>query len=196
MSDEDELVDADVLQELVEKDEQLRKAAEIGQSLLRRAEELQLANAQLLEQEQLANEAAEEDDVVVVLQEPTSPSDRAACQVVEPELEEHADVDPAVLASLASIDVGVLIGSLEHGFIRLVCTTWLLAQPADYRIEQRQKLEEREANGESPLLSTKDAADLVRRAERRPREMVLGKLKVKSYKLQVTSYRPSAGRER
>lgn len=85
MSDDDELLDADVLQELVEKDEQLRKAAEIGQSLLRRTEELQLANAQLLEQEQLANEAAEESEWRV--QELTSESTRLRELIEDKELE-------------------------------------------------------------------------------------------------------------
>ena len=59
-----------------------------------------------------------------------------------------------------------VIEALEQEYIRLVRSEWLLAQPAGYRIERRQRLEEREENGESPLLSGQEAAALVRRADR------------------------------
>ena len=56
--------------------------------------------------------------------------------------------------------------ALEEGDIGLVSTAWLLAQPADYRIERRQALEARAAAGEAPLLSFAKAAELIRRARR------------------------------
>ena len=83
MSDDE--LEPDVLQELQEKDEQLRKAAELGHSLLRRTEELQIANAQLAQQEQLANEAVEESEWRV--QELTSESTRLRELIEEKELE-------------------------------------------------------------------------------------------------------------
>jgi chromosome segregation ATPase len=83
MSDEE--LEPDVLRELQEKDEQLRKAAELGQSLLRRTEELQVANAQLAQQEQLANEAVEESEWRV--QELTSESTRLRELIEDKELE-------------------------------------------------------------------------------------------------------------
>ena len=70
-------------------------------------------------------------------------------------------------AALSELDVKTgVIEALENEYIRLVRSAWLLAQPAHYRLEQRQRLEEHEARGESPLLSGREAADLVRRADR------------------------------
>lgn len=83
MSDDE--LEADVLLELQLKDEQLRKAAELGQSLLRRTEELQLQNAQLAQQEILANEAVEESEWRV--QELTSESVRLRELIEAKELE-------------------------------------------------------------------------------------------------------------
>ena len=84
MSDDDEL-EQDILLELQEKDEQLRLAAELGQSLLRRTEELQTHNEQLLAQSQLANEAVEETEWRV--QELTGESARLHSLVEDKELE-------------------------------------------------------------------------------------------------------------
>ena len=72
-----------------------------------------------------------------------------------------------VIATLAKLDeeTGV-VNALEHGYIRLVDSQWLLAQLADYRIENRQALERRETQGESPLLQPAKAVELVHRANR------------------------------
>ena len=83
MSDDE--LEADVLLELQLKDEQLRKAAELGQSLLRRTEELQLQNAQLAQQEIFANEAVEESEWRV--QELTTESVRLRELIEDKELE-------------------------------------------------------------------------------------------------------------
>jgi DNA repair exonuclease SbcCD ATPase subunit len=83
MSDDE--LESDIVLELQEKDEQLRLAAELGQSLLRRTEELQLANEQLLAQGALANEAVEESEWRV--QELTGESARLHQLVEDKELE-------------------------------------------------------------------------------------------------------------
>ena len=60
-----------------------------------------------------------------------------------------------------------VIKALEHGYIRLLRTVWLVEQPDSYLIENRQQLEERERQGGmSPLLSPTEAVALVRRADR------------------------------
>ena len=48
-AEEEYASEADVLGELQEREDQLRQAAELGQSLLQRTEDLQLANEQLAE---------------------------------------------------------------------------------------------------------------------------------------------------
>ena len=74
-----------------------------------------------------------------------------------------AHVPSAALAALAALDDG-LVETFEKGHIRLVRTAWLLAQPATYRLERRQGLEERERQGEAPFLSSDRAVALVRHA--------------------------------
>ena len=59
-----------------------------------------------------------------------------------------------------------LVDVLLEGDIRLLRAAWLSVRPDSYRIERRQELEARELKGESPLLSRKEAADLVRRGGR------------------------------
>ena len=59
-----------------------------------------------------------------------------------------------------------VLEALEHGYIRLLRSAWLLAQPESYIIQSRQQLEERESKGESPLLTPTEAVDLVSRADR------------------------------
>ena len=44
-----------------------------------------------------------------------------------------------------------MLEALQAGHIRLLRVAWLRAQPEGYRLERRQKLEEREQNGETPL---------------------------------------------
>ena len=45
-------------------------------------------------------------------------------------------------------------------------SAWLLAQPKSYIIQSRQQLEELESKGESPLLTPKEAINLMSRADR------------------------------
>ena len=57
---------------------------------------------------------------------------------------------------------------LADGDIRFVRVAWLLSQRTGYRIQRRQVLEQLEAKGESPspLLSPKEAVELIRRCGR------------------------------
>ena len=59
-----------------------------------------------------------------------------------------------------------LIAALRREDIRLLRPSWLLAQPDDFRLSRRQKLEELERSSSSPLLSGAEAVALVRRATR------------------------------
>ena len=59
-----------------------------------------------------------------------------------------------------------LVKVLLEGDIRLLRAAWLRNRPDWYLIERRQDLEARELKGESPLLSRKEAAELVRRGDR------------------------------
>jgi hypothetical protein len=71
------------------------------------------------------------------------------------------------IAALSELDVvtGVL-EALDRGYIRLLRTSWVLAQPSTYLLENRQQLEEREMHGEFPLLTAPEAVALVLRASR------------------------------
>ena len=59
----------------------------------------------------------------------------------------------------------IVIDVLLRGAIRLLCVKWLLMQPANFKMPNRQKLEEIERSGvlPSPLLSPQEAAALARR---------------------------------
>ena len=59
-----------------------------------------------------------------------------------------------------------ILEALDHGYIRLLRTSWLVQQPDDYCIERRQVLEERERKGESPLLSASEAVTLIKAGQR------------------------------
>ena len=65
-------------------------------------------------------------------------------------------------------DATGVIEALEKAYIRFVRSAWVQKQPEDYRIENRQKLEERERQGESPtpLMQPAEAVALVRRGDR------------------------------
>ena len=70
---------------------------------------------------------------------------------------------------LSGLDMsGGVLDALEKACIRLVRSSWILSQPEGYRIERRQKLEERERQGEfpTPLLQPAEAVALVCRADR------------------------------
>ena len=70
-----------------------------------------------------------------------------------------------IMETLLELDAPVL-EALEQAHIRLLRSTWLIAQPDGYRIEHRQALEAREAQGESPLLTGAEATALVKTARR------------------------------
>ena len=56
-----------------------------------------------------------------------------------------------------------LVDALRKGDIALVRSSWLLAQPENYRIERRQDLQMRQ---DSPLLSPEEAVALIRKGDR------------------------------
>ena len=62
----------------------------------------------------------------------------------------------------------IVIDVLLRGAIRLLCVKWLLMQPANFKMPNRQALEEIERSGDlpSPLLSPQEAAALVERGDR------------------------------
>ena len=80
------------------------------------------------------------------------------------------DSHPCILILLIcgrrGLGVQMILDALGAGHIRLVRVRWLRERPAGYRIERRQALEERESKGESPLLSTHEAVELVCRSTR------------------------------
>ena len=80
----------------------------------------------------------------------------------------RGEADASALAALSELDVVTgVIEALDCGYIRLLRTAWLLAQPETYLLENRQQLEARERQGGmSPLLSPGEAVALVRRAKR------------------------------
>ena len=78
-----------------------------------------------------------------------------------------APLPPEIHGILTSFD-DPLVKALERGDIRLLRTSWLLAQPDDYRLQNRQELEALEAAGASPspLMRPEEAAALVRKGTR------------------------------
>jgi hypothetical protein len=76
-----------------------------------------------------------------------------------------ATVPGAEVRILSTLD-DELVVALLAGAIRLLRSSWLTLQPADYIVERRQQLEERERNGEepTPLMSPEEGAALLRRA--------------------------------
>ena len=90
-AEEEYASEADVLGELQEREDQLRQAAELGQSLLQRTEDLQLANEQLAAEARVANEVVEETEYRV--HELTSESARlhALLEAKEAALEEKEE---------------------------------------------------------------------------------------------------------
>jgi hypothetical protein len=74
---------------------------------------------------------------------------------------------PKLRQALTELDK-IVIQVLLRGAIRLLCVKWLLMQPANFKMPNRQALEELEKNGASPspLLSPQEAAALVERGDR------------------------------
>ena len=69
------------------------------------------------------------------------------------------------ISELSKLDHQLVV-AVETGLIRFVRIEWLLAQPDGYRLENRQELERREEQGESPLLKCSEAGALLKRADR------------------------------
>ena len=74
---------------------------------------------------------------------------------------------PKLRLALTELDK-IVIEVLLLGAIRLLCVKWLLMQPVNFKMPNRQALEEIERSGAlpSPLLSPQEAAALVRRGDR------------------------------
>jgi hypothetical protein len=74
---------------------------------------------------------------------------------------------PEILAALTKLD-DELVGALQRGDVGLLRSEWLLAQPEDFRLCNRQDLETLEAAGASPspLLTPDEAVALVRKGSR------------------------------
>jgi len=74
---------------------------------------------------------------------------------------------PKLRQALTELDK-IVIQVLLRGAIRLLCVKWLLMQPANFKMPNRQALEELEESGASPspLLSCVEAAALVERGDR------------------------------
>ena len=76
-----------------------------------------------------------------------------------------AEKQEKALAALAALDEP-LFAVLGSGDIRLLCAAWLLTQPKGWRLERRQDLEAREAAGERPFLTAKQAEAALRKGKR------------------------------
>jgi hypothetical protein len=78
-----------------------------------------------------------------------------------------AEAPPKLRQALTELDK-IVIQVLLCGAIRLICVKWLLMQPANFKMPNRQALEEIERSRAlpSPLLSPQEAAALVRRGDR------------------------------
>ena len=74
---------------------------------------------------------------------------------------------PKLRQALSELDE-IVIQVLMCGAIRLLCVKWLLIQPANFKMPNRQALEEIERSGASPspLLSPQEAVELVERGDR------------------------------
>jgi predicted DNA-binding ribbon-helix-helix protein len=82
-------------------------------------------------------------------------------------LEGSTPLPPKLRQALTELDK-IVIQVLLCGAIRLLCVKWLLMQPANFKMPNRQALEEIERSGASPspLLSPQEAAALVERGDR------------------------------
>jgi len=91
----------------------------------------------------------------------------AANEAEVPPSEGKAPISPELLAALTKLD-DPLIEVLDRGDIRLLLAEWLLLQPEEYLIQNRQELEKLEKAGESPspLLTSEEAVQLIRQCNR------------------------------
>jgi hypothetical protein len=102
------------------------------------------------------------DDGVAV--RPTVPMS-AQSEPISPDV--RSPLPPKLHQALTELDK-IVIHVLMCGAIRLLCVKWLLMQPDNFKMPNRQELEALEKNGDSPspLLSREEAATLVRRGDR------------------------------
>ena len=82
-------------------------------------------------------------------------------------MEGSSPLPPKLSQALTELDK-IIIKVLLCGAIRLLCVKWLLIQPANFKMPNRQALEEIERSGvsPSPLLSPQEAVALVERGDR------------------------------
>ena len=82
-------------------------------------------------------------------------------------MEGSTPLPPKLRQALTELDK-IVIQVLLCGAIRLLCVKWLLMQPANFKMPNRQALEEIERSGvsPSPLLSPQEAVALVERGDR------------------------------
>jgi predicted DNA-binding ribbon-helix-helix protein len=82
-------------------------------------------------------------------------------------MEGSTPLPPKLRQALTELDK-IVIQVLLSGAIRLLCVKWLLMQPANFKMPNRQALEEIERSGvsSSPLLSPQEAVALVERGDR------------------------------
>ena len=78
------------------------------------------------------------------------------------------------IATLSKLDEELIV-AVQSGLIRFVSVEWLLAQPDDYRLENRQALERREKECESPLLKP-DKARALRKKQIRKKTLAASPL--------------------
>ena len=79
----------------------------------------------------------------------------------------RGEIAHEILIALTRLDERLVI-AFGGGDIRLVSSSWLLAQPPGFRVPHRQELEALERTGvsPSPLLSNEEAKELLRRGQR------------------------------
>ena len=79
----------------------------------------------------------------------------------------RGEIAHEILIALTRLDERLVI-AFGGGDIRLVRTSWLLSQPPGFRVQHRQELEALERSGvsPSPLLSSEEAKELLRRGQR------------------------------
>jgi len=84
-----------------------------------------------------------------------------------PEAAPGTPLPPKLRQALTELDK-IIILVLLRGAVRLLCVKWLLMQPANFKMPNRQALEEIEKSGvsPSPLLNPQEAAALVERGDR------------------------------
>ena len=106
-------------------------------------------------------------DVTVIMESAASNERKQADQRAADDTAKAARQRPKsnALGQLLSLDKQ-LIEVLKRGDIRLLRMKWLHAQPPGYRMQRRQVLEQRERQGEEPLLSGDEAVELFQNGKR------------------------------